>query len=240
MDPDVPACRRPIHPQGKTHRKTFEETGSRIDEVHLDGAATFGAQALQEGEGQLYASGTPAHYYDAKRRVVASGARLLENALEALNELCDGSRRDGEVTDSRPIQTGNRGAYVERRQIVGEALPPYQDDLLASRIDQFRRCHDALDPCPSTELMYVDLQILGTVLTGDESGHHPGIDGDGIVHHHGDPGGCQGTLGEALQYLHMGMAAADQKNLALHDLRFPGARVAQSERRADETSEVLY
>ncbi len=138
----------------------------------------------------------------------------LEQPVEPLDEAADGPGGEGVLAHPRQLEAGDRRADVERHPVVGHRRPAGQQQPPRGGVDAGGRGDDHPRPGAPGQRQDVDLQLVGAVLAGDEARHHARVDGDRRVHHQRQPAARRRLHGEAAQHLDVGVAAADEDEVA--------------------------
>ena len=119
----------------------------------------------------------------------------------------------GPLPDAGQVESGDGATDVEGDEVVGERGAPREPDAPVGRIHSHRGREDDFGARQPGQRDHVDLQLRGPVLTGDEPGHHPGVDGDRRVEHHRHPGLGPRAHHHPAEDLDVGMATAHQDDV---------------------------
>lgn len=158
-------------------------------------------------ERQLHAPCAAAGDQDPPR-----GARLERR--QPLEELGHGPHRQRHRRQPRQAKAGGRRSQVEGCEVVAQRGPVLEKKPPRPRVDAAQASEDDSAAGGAREGGHVDLRLSRGVPAGDHAGRHPRINRDRAVEHGRQACAAVRPPREPPEHLDVGMAAADQHDVA--------------------------
>jgi hypothetical protein len=174
------------------------------------------SQARLEAEAQLDAGRAAADHDDA--RDLSRARARLELRVEAVDEVADRAGRQRVLAHTGALETAQRRADVEARDVVAERRPTLELHATRRGVDARGGREHHGGARASRQRHDVDLELRRAVLPGREARDHARVDRVGAVEHDRHPRRRQRRHCEAPEHLHVRMAAAHEHEL-LRDAR---------------------
>ena len=190
-----------------------------MNERHRDGFVVARPEPLPQRERELDAAGAATDDDDSKARSGLAVFDSLGESVGATHQIGDRAGRQRVLADPGKLESGDGGADVDRGDIVADGWTVGEVDELLVGVDPGRRRHDDARHRAARERDDVDLELVGTVLPGDEARDHPRVHRHGTVDDNGHVSRRRGLHGEAADHLDVGVAAPHEDELRLR----PGA-----------------
>ena len=201
---------RPAQPDPRP-RRGAGDVRPALDHGHPRRAAVP-AQGVGHGERELHA-GHAAADHRGLGWPFAAGHGLAER-VPGRGEGAEGLRADGVVLEARHLRHRRGDAHVERGDVVGERAPAGDVEEPPLRVDPLHRAVDEGRAREARQPHEVDHQRVAPVMARDVAGQHAGIGRLRPGVHEREPRAGQGRHAPAAQDERVGMAAADEHEVA--------------------------